>query len=315
MEAKAASSKTTESWASHPVYARYWQHYYQAMAWMRSHQNAYQKAVAAYFSFPWYFPPAAHPQSAYAQEGRSPRASSDQDSASPHCGYSHPPRSGQHPHVGREDQESAEEDEDEDEEEEEEDEEEETESDSDGGVECDLSNMEITEELPARVDSLGVGCVLDVWKGHSLSRPFPGHQCLLFSRLSQINSSSQRAEFVPQHLVCAGRSCLLQHRPFQQALCFPAGLVLCLNPRRQQQLDEARLEDYVNADHDLYYSTRRSVEPPSERPGERRQAEMKRLYGDSAAKIQAMEAAVQLSFDKYCDRKRPKYWPVIPLKF
>lgn len=84
---------------------------------------------------------------------------------------------------------------------------------------------------------------------------------------------------------------------------------------RQQQLDEARLEDYVNADHDLYYSTRRSVEPPSERPGERRQAEMKRLYGDSAAKIQAMEAAVQLSFDKYCDRKRPKYWPVIPLKF
>lgn len=84
---------------------------------------------------------------------------------------------------------------------------------------------------------------------------------------------------------------------------------------RQQQLDAQRLDDYVNADHDLYYSTHRSVHPPSERPGERRQAEMKRLYGDSAAKIQAMEAAVQLSFDKHCDRKQPKYWPVIPLKF
>lgn len=85
--------------------------------------------------------------------------------------------------------------------------------------------------------------------------------------------------------------------------------------RRQEQLDAQRMEDYVNADHDLYYKTRRSVEPPSERPGERRQVEMKRLYGDSAAKIQAMEAAVQLSFNKHFDRKRPKYWPVIPLKF
>jgi hypothetical protein len=28
-----------------------------------------------------------------------------------------------------------------------------------------------------------------------------------------------------------------------------------------------------------------------------------------------MEAAVQLSFNKHCDRKQPKYWPVIPLKF
>lgn len=31
--------------------------------------------------------------------------------------------------------------------------------------------------------------------------------------------------------------------------------------------------------------------------------EIKLLYGDSAAKIQAMEAAMQLSFDKHCDRK------------
>ncbi|KAL4667913.1 hypothetical protein H8959_006602 [Pygathrix nigripes] len=71
----------------------------------------------------------------------------------------------------------------------------------------------------------------------------------------------------------------------------------------------------VNADHDLYCNTRRSVEAPTERPGERRQAEMKRLYWDSAAKIQAMEATVQLSFDTHCDPKQPKYWPAMPLKF
>lgn len=85
--------------------------------------------------------------------------------------------------------------------------------------------------------------------------------------------------------------------------------------RRQQQLEAERLNEYVNADHDLYHNKRRTAEPPTERPGERRLAEMKRLYGDSAAKILAMETAVQLSFDKHCDRKHPKYWPVIPLKF
>lgn len=122
----------------------------------------------------------------------------------------------------------------------------ESDSDSDEGVECDLSNMEITEEL------------------------------------RQYFAETER------------------HREER---------------RRQQQLDEARLEDYVNADHDLYYNTNRSAEPPSEMPGERRQAEMKRLYGEGAGKIQALEAAVQLSFDKYFDQKRPKYWPVIPLKF
>lgn len=95
-----------------------------------------------------------------------------------------------------------------------------------------------------------------------------------------------------------------------------AGARVACFPGRQQQLDAARLNDYVNADHDLYRDTRRrSVLPPAERPGERRRAEMRHLYGASAAKIQAMEAAVQLSFDKHCDRKQPKYWPVIPLKF
>lgn len=85
--------------------------------------------------------------------------------------------------------------------------------------------------------------------------------------------------------------------------------------RRQQQLDAARLDDYVDADHDLYRDTQRSAEPPTERPGARRRAEMELLYGDSAARIQAMEAALQLGFDRRCDRALPKYWPVIPLRF
>ncbi|CAO2602809.1 Gem-associated protein 8 [Lemmus lemmus] len=77
--------------------------------------------------------------------------------------------------------------------------------------------------------------------------------------------------------------------------------------RRQQQLEAKRLDNYVNADHGLYYNHRRSTEPPAEKPGERRQAEMKCLYGDSAPKILAMEAAMQMSFDKYYNKKQPKY--------
>ncbi|KAF1586541.1 Gem-associated protein 8, partial [Eudyptes chrysocome] len=82
--------------------------------------------------------------------------------------------------------------------------------------------------------------------------------------------------------------------------------------RRQQQLEAEH--QYVEADQDLHKRTGRSVQPPAERPGERRMAEMKKLYGAEAAKIQAMEAAMQLIFDRNCDKKQPKYWPIIPLK-
>ncbi|NXS86027.1 GEMI8 protein, partial [Erpornis zantholeuca] len=82
--------------------------------------------------------------------------------------------------------------------------------------------------------------------------------------------------------------------------------------RRQQQLEAE--DPYVEADQDLHRRVERSVEPPTERPGERRMAEMKKLYGAEAAKIQAMEAAMQLVFDQNCDKKQPKYWPIIPLK-
>ncbi|XP_053921762.1 gem-associated protein 8 [Cuculus canorus] len=82
--------------------------------------------------------------------------------------------------------------------------------------------------------------------------------------------------------------------------------------RRQQELEAE--DQYVEADQDLHRRTERSAQPPTERPGERRMAEMKKLYGAAAAKIQAMEAAMQLIFDRNCDKKQPKYWPIIPLK-
>lgn len=83
--------------------------------------------------------------------------------------------------------------------------------------------------------------------------------------------------------------------------------------KKQQEL-EAEQESYVFADQDIHRGSWRTALPPSERPGERRGAEMKKLYGEDAAKIQGMETAMQLTFDRNCDRKQPKYWPVIPLK-
>ncbi|KAM9042940.1 gem-associated protein 8 isoform 1-T2 [Megaptera novaeangliae] len=237
MAAEPATAQALESWSSHPVYARYWQHYHQAMAWMRSHQNAYRKAVKSFSTSPWYFSAMGPPQSAYAKKGRRPQPCYKRPPASRDSHRRHSRAGGRGPHPrGREQPAwSAEEEK-----------EKESESD-DGGIECDVSNMEITEEL---------------------------------------------------------RQYFAQTERHQE------------ERRRQQQLDAARLEDYVNADHDLYRDRRRrSALPPAERPGERRRAEMRHLYGPSAAKIQAMEAAVQLSFDKHCDRKQPKYWPVIPLKF
>lgn len=79
---------------------------------------------------------------------------------------------------------------------------------------------------------------------------------------------------------------------------------------------EAEQQDsYVPADQDLRtVSWRSTTAPPSEWLGERRKAEMNKLYGKDAAKIMAMEVAMQLTFDKKCDLKQPKYWPVIPLK-
>ncbi|XP_034720997.1 gem-associated protein 8 isoform X2 [Etheostoma cragini] len=85
--------------------------------------------------------------------------------------------------------------------------------------------------------------------------------------------------------------------------------------KKQQQLEAEEHDSYVPADQDMRgVSWRSSKAPPLDRPGERRGAEMKKLYGSDAPKILAMEAAMQLNFDRNCDLKQPKYWPVIPLK-
>ena len=39
---------------------------------------------------------------------------------------------------------------------------------------------------------------------------------------------------------------------------------------------------------------------------------MQLLYGDAAARIHAMETAVQLSFDRINTQHRPQFWPEIP---
>uniref|UniRef100_A0A0B6ZYV1 Gem-associated protein 8 n=1 Tax=Arion vulgaris TaxID=1028688 RepID=A0A0B6ZYV1_9EUPU len=53
---------------------------------------------------------------------------------------------------------------------------------------------------------------------------------------------------------------------------------------------------------------------PTERPGVRRTVEMKELYGTGAPMIQAMETAMQMSFDRFLDRFQPSPWPNMPLK-
>ncbi|XP_075813421.1 gem-associated protein 8 [Microtus pennsylvanicus] len=233
--------RTSESWYSHPVYARYWRHYHHAMVWMRSHQNVYKKSRNSCFTSPWFYPQGVLPWNPVASEAGHPWNYQGQHMVwqEPPYSVSHLQSSGQPLFDSSRIQATTREDE-------APYEEEEMESDSDNEIECDLSNMEITEEL------------------------------------RQYFAETER------------------HREER---------------RRQQQLEAERLDDYVNADHGLYYNHHRSTEPPLEKPGERRQTEMKRLYGDSAPKILAMEAAVQMSFDKYCDKKQPKYWPVIPLKF
>lgn len=75
-------------------------------------------------------------------------------------------------------------------------------------------------------------------------------------------------------------------------------------------------QDYVNlADitQVTSASTRPTVLPPGERPGVKRTSEMKHLYGSGAALIHGMETAMQLNFDRNCDRQQPRLWPNIPI--
>ncbi|KAL6481553.1 hypothetical protein MHYP_G00096330 [Metynnis hypsauchen] len=207
-----------DAWYAHPIYARYWQHYQQAMSWHHRHRRAYSKALQAAYGPALYpvFPTVTPRYADWHGEERDDRAQ------------------GRTRRWGREEEEEQEDPESE----------EESESSEESEIECNVSNMDISAEL------------------------------------RQFFAQTER------------------HRE---------------ELKKQQQMEAERQEAYVLADQDLHRVSWRSAQPPSERPGERRSAEMKKLYGKDAAKIQGMEAAMQLTFDRNCDRKQPKYWPVIPL--
>ncbi|XP_048883890.1 gem-associated protein 8 isoform X1 [Brienomyrus brachyistius] len=196
------------SWFSHPVYSRYWQHYQQAMVWLQRHRRAYGKAMEAFHG-------ASVPQRYADWHVGEDRGGSLREGARPRAArYPGPQQSS-------------------------------SDSESESEIECDVSNMEITEEL--------------------------------------------RQYFTQTE----------QHRE---------------ELRKLQQLEAERQGPYLQADHDLHRVHMYGAGPPLERPGERRGVEMKKLYGEDAAKIQGMETAMQLTFDRKCDKKQPKYWPVIPLR-
>jgi gem associated protein 8 len=113
------------------MYSRYRQNYHQEIAWIQSYQNAYRKAVASCFSFPWSFSPAFLPQSL---DGHYMACKGSRYTYSHFKKPGHPPYdSSRTQATKREDQALSKE-------------EEEMEMESDE-IECDLSNMEITNQL------------------------------------------------------------------------------------------------------------------------------------------------------------------------
>lgn len=188
-----ASQGDVDVWYAHPVYARYWHHYRQAINWHQRHKRACIKAMEASL-----FPPERY-SDWHANE--SERATEDESD-------------------------------------------EKEDSSDDDLVECNVSNVDISEEL---------------------------------------------------------RQYFAQTEQHRQKL------------KKQQEMNAEEQNSYVLADQDLHRVFWKSTLPPSERPGETRAVEMKKLYGEDAAKIQGMETAMRLTFDRNCDKKQPKYWPVIPL--
>ncbi|XP_032889244.1 gem-associated protein 8 [Amblyraja radiata] len=226
--------QTSDVWYNHRVYSRYWQHYQQAMGWLQKHRRAYRKSAGLFEYSPWcntgsaasHFTDRHHGSSCYSS--RQVQQDDPGQSRWQQCPFS---SENEEEHMKDETDSNADS---------------ERESDSETELECDVSNVEITEEL---------------------------------------------------------RQYFEQTEKHREEL------------KRQQQFDAEQQNTYVLADRDFHSTSGRTIQPPAERPGERRMVEMKKLYGDVAAKIQGMETAMQLSFDRQCDKKQPKYWPVIPLKF
>jgi len=77
--------------------------------------------------------------------------------------------------------------------------------------------------------------------------------------------------------------------------------------------DQVHGDVYVELTESAFGKNSATILPPSERPGSRRIAEMKEIYGAGAAMIHGMETAMQLSYDRHADRKRSKLWPAVPI--
>ncbi|XP_043556508.1 gem-associated protein 8 [Chiloscyllium plagiosum] len=218
-------------WYNHKMYYRFWQHYQLAMGWLQKHRLAYRKAVESLEYSPWYYTEPGATRFADWHNGysyyssRFTQQNQHSQRSQEHCSSEIEMGDLSHEAYLNADTEG--------------------ETDSDSEIECDISNVEITEEL---------------------------------------------------------RQYFKQTEKHQEEL------------KRQQQYDDERQAMYVLADRDFHSTLGRTIQPPAERPGERRLVEMRRLYGDDATKIQGMETAMQLLFDRKCDKKQPKYWPVIPLK-
>ncbi|MEE6470133.1 hypothetical protein FKM82_008863, partial [Ascaphus truei] len=122
-----------EPWYTGQVYARYWKHYSQAMQWLYRHKRAYRIAVASQCYPPWYAAETFQSNRYADWEGGEP-SHPGLYSRSQHQAVQ-PPRARPCIKVppAQERESEMEDEEDSDSEEE--------------GIECDMSNMEITEEL------------------------------------------------------------------------------------------------------------------------------------------------------------------------
>ncbi|XP_071846455.1 gem-associated protein 8-like isoform X2 [Apostichopus japonicus] len=77
--------------------------------------------------------------------------------------------------------------------------------------------------------------------------------------------------------------------------------------RRKQQEMRQRIEDEKKD------GCKSNTEAPKERPGAKRNEEMKILYGKCTPMIQGLETAIQMEYDHVLDRKQPQLWPSIAL--
>lgn len=93
---------------------------------------------------------------------------------------------------------------------------------------------------------------------------------------------------------------------------------LSVSAKHRKERDARKKEDAKEGncnEHAMDFDTscKGTSAAPKERPGLRRTAEMKMLYGKGAAMIHGMETAMQLTFDRNVDIKQPRPWPNLPI--